>query len=287
MPETANAAPRILSLGDATIAIMNAGDMMVDMAEELNAPESEWRPLYGSLIEGRRPFPSQSVHIALPDASILVDVNNYSLAIALEPSYLPPDYRPPPGIAEQLASIGVRAEDVTHLVITHAHFDHYIGITVEQDGNYVPRFPNARVYLGRPDWEMPETQEALHDPNSIDSHTFGVLDHLGLLELVEGNYDLVPGVRIIAAPGESPGHQIVRVHSRGQALYCLGDLFHHPAEVEQPTWMVRWADASSNLASRRALIEAALQEQAILVAAHMRAGRLEGTVLSPRWVTLE
>jgi glyoxylase-like metal-dependent hydrolase (beta-lactamase superfamily II) len=281
-----NNAPRTLSLGDATITIMNAGDMLVDMAEELNAPESEWRPLYGSSFEGPRAFPSQSVHIALPGASILVDANDYALAISLEPSFLPPDYTPPPGIVEQLASLGVRPEDITHLVITHAHFDHYIGTTIEQEGSYVPRFPDARVYLGQADWELSETQEDLRDPNSIDSRTFGVLDRLGQLELTEGSRDLVPGVRMIAAPGESPGHQIVRVHSQGHTLYCLGDLFHHPVEVEHPGWMVKWADASSNLASRHALIEAALQEHPILVAAHMPPGSIEGTLASPRWISL-
>ncbi|HEV2582489.1 MAG TPA: MBL fold metallo-hydrolase [Ktedonobacteraceae bacterium] len=281
-----NATPRMFSLGDATIAIINAGDMMVDMAEELNAPESEWRPLYGSVFEGSRPFPSQSVHIALPGASILVDANDYPLAIALEPSFLPPDYTPPPGIIEQLATIGVRPADITHLVITHAHFDHYIGTTIEHDGKYLPRFPNAHVYLGRADWEDPQTQEELRNPASIDSRTFGVLNRLGMLELVEGNRDLLPGVRIIAAPGESPGHQIVRVHLHGQTLYCLGDLFHHPSEVEHPAWMVKWANASANLASRRALIEAALQEDAILIAAHMPPGRLEGTLSNPRWTPL-
>lgn len=278
--------PRTLSPGDATITIMNAGDMVVNMAEELNVPESVWRPLYGSSLEGGRPFPSQSVHIALGGASILVDANNYALAVSLDPAFLPPGYTPPPGIVEQLASVGVQAASITHLVITHAHFDHYIGTTVEQDGSYVPRFPNARVYLGRADWEDQETQEALHDPNSIDSRTFAVLDRLGLLELVAGNHGLVAGVQIIAAPGESPGHQIVRVQSQGQTLYCLGDLFHHPIEVEHPDWMVKWADASTNEASRRALIEAALQEQAILVAAHMPPGHLEGTAANPRWSPL-
>jgi glyoxylase-like metal-dependent hydrolase (beta-lactamase superfamily II) len=278
--------PQTLSLGDATVTIMNAGDMLVNMAEELNVPESEWRPLYGSMVEGSKPFPSQSVHIALPGASILVDANDYALAISLEPAFLPPDYTPPPGIVEQLASMGVQAADITHLVVTHAHFDHYIGTTIERDGSYVPRFPNARVYLGRADWDDPETQKALLDPDSIDSHTFAVLDQSGLLELVEGDRDLVPGVRLLAAPGESPGHQIVRMHSQGQTLYCLGDLFHSPVEVERPAWMVKWANASANEASRRALIEAALQEQAMLVAAHMPPGRLEGTPASPRWVPL-
>jgi len=171
-------------------------------------------------------------------------------------------------------------------VITHAHFDHYAGITQERAGRYVPTFPRARCFLGKADWDYAETQEALRDPNSADSHTFGVLYQAGLLELVEGDRDLSAEVKLIATPGESPGHQIVRISSQGQILYCLGDLFHHPVEVEHPAWMVKWADAGSNLASRRRLIEAALQEHAILVAAHMPFGHVEGTLSNPTWVPL-
>ncbi len=281
-----NMTPRIMPLGDATITIINVGDMMVDMGEELAAPESEWRPLYGSSLVGSRPFPSQCVHIALPGASILVDAGDYAQAISLDPSYLPPSYAPPAGVVEQLQSRGVQPQEITHLIITHAHFDHYAGTTMGQDGSYVARFPNARVFLGRADWDNAETQDALRDPDSLDSRTFGVLHKAGLLELVAGDLDVTPEVRIIAAPGESPGHQIVRVHSQGQTFYCLGDLFHHPAEVEHPSWMVKWADASANLRSRQALIKTALQENALLLAAHMPVGRVEGTLEHLRWVAL-
>jgi glyoxylase-like metal-dependent hydrolase (beta-lactamase superfamily II) len=278
--------PRAISLGDATITIINVGDMMVDMGREMAVPESAWRPLYGSSLAGPRPFPSQCAHIALAGSSILVDSGDYALAISLDSSYLPPEYSPPPGVVEQLLSRGIHPEDITHLIITHAHFDHYAGTTIERSGSYVPRFPNARVFLGRADWENPETQEELRNPASLDSRTFGVLHKLDLLELVEGGLDVTSEVRIIAASGESPGHQIVRVHSQGQTLYCLGDLFHHPAEVEQPAWMVKWANASTNLTSRQALINAALQENALLLAAHMPVGRVEGTLANPRWVSL-
>ena len=281
-----NPTPLTILVGDATITIINAGDMMFSIVDAMAVPESEWRPLYGSSLEGRRPFPSQCIHIALSGASILVDINDYALAMSLAPSYLPPNYSPPPDVVEQLLSQGIHPEDITHLVITHAHFDHYTGTTTERDGSYLPRFPNARVFLGRADWDHADTQQALRDPDSLDSHTLGVLNKRGLLELVDGNLDLTPEVRILAAPGESPGHQIVHVHSQGQTLYCLGDLFHHPIEVEQPAWMVKWADAYTNLSSRRWLIQAALQENALLVAAHMPVGRLEGTMANPKWVAI-
>ena len=35
--------PRMIRLGDAIITIINAGDMMVNMAEEMAVPESERR----------------------------------------------------------------------------------------------------------------------------------------------------------------------------------------------------------------------------------------------------
>ncbi len=282
----ANTAPLTIQVGDATVTIINAGDMVMNMAEVLAVPESEWRPLYGASLESRQPFPCQSIHIALPGVSILVDINDYALAKSLDPYYFSPNYSPPPGVAEQLLAQDIRPEDITHLVITHAHFDHYTGTTMERDGSYIPRFPNASVFLGRADWDWSETQNALRDPDTLDSRTFGVLQKDGLLELVDGALDLTPEVRILTAAGESPGHQIVRVHSRGQILYCLGDLFHHPAEVEHPAWMVKWADAYVNYASRQRLIKAALQEKALLVPAHMPIGRLEGTVENPRWIVV-
>src|SRR5947209_18954641 len=99
-----NPTPLTILVGDATVTIINAGDMMFSIVEAMAVPESEWRPLYGSTLEGSRPFPSQCVHIVLPGASILVDINDYALSMALAPSYLPTDYSPPPGVVEQLLS---------------------------------------------------------------------------------------------------------------------------------------------------------------------------------------
>jgi glyoxylase-like metal-dependent hydrolase (beta-lactamase superfamily II) len=279
---------RTIPLGKARVSVINVGDLILSLSEEMNVPESEWRPRYIAIFERPSPFPSQCIHIALPGASMLVDAGDYALSAPPDSPYLPSNYRPPPDLMAQLLEIGVRPEDITHLVITHAHFDHYNGVTTEHDGRYAPCFPNARCFLGKADWEHPETQEALQDPNSLESHTLGALHREGLLELVEGNRDLVPSVSIIASPGESPGHQIVRVHSRGQTLYCLGDLYHHSIEVEQPTWMVTWANPDAILASRHALVKAALEENALLIAAHIpTVGRLEGTPSGARWVAVQ
>ncbi len=276
------------SLGDATITVINVGDVSLTLSQIMDVPESEWRP-YADIVDQPSLFPSKCIHIALPNASVLVDANNFALSTPPGSPYAPPvDYQPPPDLPTQLLACGIRPEDITHLVITHAHFDHYAGITWERDGQYVPTFPRARCFLGKADWDYPETQEALRDPNSVDSRTFGVLQRAGLLEMVEGDLDILPDVRIIAAPGESPGHQIMRISSQGQTLYCLGDLYHHPLEVEHPSWMSEWDDPVTNLASRAALVKAALAENALLIATHIPGlGRLEATATGARWVNVE
>jgi glyoxylase-like metal-dependent hydrolase (beta-lactamase superfamily II) len=176
----------------------------------------------------------------------------------------------------------VRPEDITHLVITHAHDDHFAGATERRGDAYEPRFPRARCYAGRADWVQ---NAALREPDSIEGRTLGVLQERGQLELVDGDLDLTPAVRIVAAPGETPGHVVVRVNSNGQTLYCLGDLYHHPVEVEQPSWVPHDRDRAAKMASRAALTEAALAENALLLVAHIPGfGRLRRTPTGVTWV---
>jgi glyoxylase-like metal-dependent hydrolase (beta-lactamase superfamily II) len=278
MPDT----PRIIHLGDARVTIVNVGDSLWRLADTLDVPVSVWRPTYADIFEQPLPFPSQCVHIALPGASVLVDAGRYSFPP--DSPQRPPDYAPPPDLAGQLIQVGVRPADVTHLVITHLHADHFDDVTVGEGETYARRFPNARCYIGRAGWEDAEVQRALEDPGSLEARTIGALRREGGVELVEGDRDLAPGIRLIAAAGETPGHQIVRVESGGRVLYCLGDLYHHPVEVERPDWMAEWCDPPAMRASRQALVAAALAEDALLVAAHVRgAGRLRRTAAGATW----
>jgi glyoxylase-like metal-dependent hydrolase (beta-lactamase superfamily II) len=168
------------------------------------------------------------------------------------------------------------------VVITHLHFDHFSGVTREHEGRPLPTFSHARHHIGRADWAG--VAEKLVAPDSLEHKTLAVIQRHGLLSPVERDTDLTAEVHILAAPGETPGHQIVRLHSNGETLYCLGDLFHHTVEVERPEWVVHWADAETTLSSRQRLIAAALAEDALLMATHIPTlGRLAATADGVRW----
>lgn len=258
-------------VGAATVRIFNLGTLRVDLAAWFRLPHERWPAAYAADMAAPILVPAQCTHVALPGMSLLVDACDP--AGLADSSYAPPGYRPPPDLPAQLQHAGIAPESVTHVVITHPHFDHISGLTHERDGQFVPCFPHARHYLGRAD--EAQVHKIMRDARSLEGRTLGVVQQHGLLELSEPPHDIDASVSIIAAPGETPGHQIVRVRSDGQTLYSLGDLYHHPLECAHPDVMVFWADAAATAQSRAMLAAAALAEDALLVAAHIPgAGRL-------------
>src|SRR5215471_16268431 len=139
---------RTISLGSATITVINVGDILFRLAETISVPESEWRPRYGEIFEQTLTFPSQCVHIALPGVSMLVDAGDFALSFPPDSPYIRPGYQPPPDLIDQLREHCIYPGDLTHLIITHAHYDHYSGITTQSNRHYLPTFPNARCFLG-------------------------------------------------------------------------------------------------------------------------------------------
>ena len=274
-------------LGAATITVFNVGESRLSLAETLNVTEADWSPRYTHHFAEPARVPILCIHVALPGLTVLVDSGVYDFPEGSQFAF--PNYNPPPGLPEQMVAAGLDLAAVEHLVITHAHGDHFNATTVERSGRLEPVFPNARLHLGRGDWERKENQDALQKPDSLESQTFGVYHQLGRLVLDEGVSDLGRGVQIIAAPGETPGHQIVRVNSQGKTLYLLGDLYHHVVEVEEPGWGVKWSDIPTAQASRQAFAQRALAEDALLIATHIwGVGHLQqhedGVVWEPRSV---
>ncbi len=276
-----------MNVGTATVTTINVGDVRIRLADLLVIPQEERTVALMAPIEQPARFPTQCFLLAFKGAAVLIDACEYTSSFPPTSPYSLPNYELPPDLITQLHQQGVKPADITHVIITHAHFDHYSGTTIERAGQIVPAFPHARYLLHRADWELPNMQQALQDHTSPQYRTLGVLHQAGLLELVEGPFEPLAGLTLLPAPGESPGHQIVRLHSQGQTLYCLGDLYHDPVEVEHPTWMSTWAEPTQTLRSRQTLAEAALGEQAQLCAAHIPGfGRLDLVCGQLKWRSL-
>lgn len=129
----------------------------------------------------------------------------------------PATWAPLPGrLAGELAAAGVAPADVDVVVLTHLHSDHAGGAVA--DG--APAFPRARYVLQRAEteWASDAVRELILDP---------LRDRL---DVVDGDARLVPGVRVLHAPGHTPGHQCVEVGD----VIISGDAVLHPVQLADP-----------------------------------------------------
>jgi glyoxylase-like metal-dependent hydrolase (beta-lactamase superfamily II) len=216
----------------------------------------------------------------------MIDPCDYEALCPLGQPLRPEGYSPPPSLLTQLSLAGINPEEITHVIITHPHLDHCIGSTVKtNEGRYVPAFPHAKYYLGAADWNSVETQADLMSVPEV-IHSLRVLNEYRLLTSVNSETDVAPGVTILPMPGETPGHQVLRVRSKGAKLYCIGDLFHAPMEVADPQIMADFNDPEVNLKSRISFLTNASTEDATIFAGHMSLGKIGKTETGFRWQNL-
>lgn len=258
---------RQFRLGDAVVSILCLGCVEADLPTWFAQPSGGWPALHAGDFTHAHRMPVMCVHIALPWASVLVD--------ACDPRAYPAGPGEHETLRQRLAHIGVQASEVSHVVISHGHHDHYCGL-VENQGDptqarLVPTFPRARHILARAEWASGSLCAAATrgDGDSADGQMIGLLAQHGLLDLVEGDQQLVEGIHLINAPGETPGHLVVRLQAGAEPLYLLGDLYHHRAELDDPTLTPWWADAATTIASRAALSERIRYENGLIFCSHI------------------
>jgi glyoxylase-like metal-dependent hydrolase (beta-lactamase superfamily II) len=265
-------------IGRATVSQINDG--VGGWTPKLSAPEAEWR---AALPEADERGYIENDHytglVQIGDARILIDVGFDDPSPTSR--FMPPRYARTPGVTAGLASLGVRPEDITHVLFTHFHGDHVAGAMVGDRA----RFPNAPHLIGRGDWEGNPVVQG----DTIEAHHLGGLHRLGLLELVDGDREIVPGVTMIHAPGESLGHSIVRVEDGGARAYFVGDLFHFPCEVEHLDWVSPGRDPVAAHRSRERLLAETADTPAIITFSHAKFpgwGRVERRDGGYRWSLL-
>ena len=254
-------------IGDATVTVISEGGLL--WPPRFPVPEPDWREaLPEADVEGRVWLGLNVVVIRIGDALLVVDpgMDDPDSSWQRDRSRIWPNWEVTrtPGLAAAMNELGFAREDVNHVIITHPHGDHYPGVTFECDGDLVPRFPQARHYLGRADWEGNPNRGT---PGS-DLDRLELIDRIGLLELVESERQIVPGLSILPAAGESPGHQIVRLESAGEVFYVLGDIVHHACEVEHLGWGPPHSDLEVLMAARAEIFPRVAREEALLVTAH-------------------
>ncbi len=171
------------------------------------------------------------------------------------------------GILHVLGHFGLAAEDIDLVINSHLHFDHCGGNTSWKGSDLVPTFSKARYLIRRREYE-----DACHPDErsraTYFAHNWRPLEEYGLLELVDEDGEVAPGVSLIATPGHTPGHQSVKIESGGHTVFYIADLCPTSAHVPM-AWTMGFDECPrTTLETRKRIYPLALQERWLLFLEH-------------------
>jgi methylmalonyl-CoA epimerase len=136
-----------------------------------------------------------------------------------------------------LAEAGLSAEDIDIVLATHLHFDHAGGFTARDvHGRVRPRFPRAQYVVRRGEWED-ATHPTERNRASYLADNFVPLADAGVLQLVDDDQVIMPGVSVRRTGGHTLHHQMVAIESGGRTAAFVADLIPTTAHLPNP-WVM-------------------------------------------------
>jgi glyoxylase-like metal-dependent hydrolase (beta-lactamase superfamily II) len=260
----------MLTLGDARLTMVNGGNFRLDGgAMHGVVPKTLWSKLVSCDASNRCEYTTRCLLIEVGDRRILVETGNGDkFSPKLKDIYGIDHDR---SIGDALREVGLESEAIDMVVMTHMHFDHSGGTTRKTaSGALEPVFKRAKHVVQKLEWED-ATHPHERNRASYLGDNIGPLGEAGLLQLVDGETEIAPGVRVVPTPGHTRGHQSVLIGPEGgpRALF-LGDVVPTSVHTRLPWVMAYDLDPARTLETKRALFRRALEENWLLLWGHDR-----------------
>jgi glyoxylase-like metal-dependent hydrolase (beta-lactamase superfamily II) len=166
-----------------------------------------------------------------------------------------------------LRNVGLSTDDITDVILTHLHFDHAGGSTTVKDGRLVPTFPKARHYVQKKQWELSQNPTE-KDRGSFMRDDFAPLMDHGVLELIDGEFEIFPGIELLVCNGHTNAQQLPKISDgRTSLLFCC-DLVPTTSHIPWPYVMAYDVRPLVTIEEKKRILGRAYEEGWILFLEH-------------------
>jgi glyoxylase-like metal-dependent hydrolase (beta-lactamase superfamily II) len=174
----------------------------------------------------------------------------------------------PTRLEDGLRQLGVGVDDITLVINSHLHFDHAGGNTTrDAKGMIVPTFPNARYVVQKGEYEY-ATHTNERTAGSYFPHNFVPVQEAGRFDFVDGEREIIAGIRAIPTPGHTPHHHGLLIESEGERAFYIADLVPTVAHLPLPWIMGYDVEPLVTLETKRHILKRAVDEEWLVVFEH-------------------
>ena len=171
-----------------------------------------------------------------------------------------------------MQAAGIDRNQISTILISHFHPDHVWGLM--EKGTNAPVFPNAELIVSGTEYkwwtEAGRVEKLPEGRKAAGKRISDVFPGWKNWKQVEDNAEVAPGVRLIAAPGHTPGHSAFLVTSGTQQLMVSNDTMYVPALLApHPDWQGAYdQDGDTAVATRRKLVDRVIADKMMISGAH-------------------
>jgi methylmalonyl-CoA epimerase len=171
-------------------------------------------------------------------------------------------------LAVTMAEAGIAPEDIDIVLASHLHFDHAGGFTYRGgDGKIRPTFPRAQYIVRRGEWDD-ATHPHERNRASYLADNYVPLADAGVLQLVDDDATIMPGVRVRRTGGHCMHHQIVLIESKGKTAAFVADLIPTTAHVPDAWIMGFDLYPMDTLAVKKQFVKDAIEHETLVFFEH-------------------
>jgi glyoxylase-like metal-dependent hydrolase (beta-lactamase superfamily II) len=171
-----------------------------------------------------------------------------------------------------MKAAGIDPAKIDTVLISHCHPDHIFGL-MEKETNK-PLFPNAELVISDVEykfWTDPAVIDRLPEARKgLARRIQAVFPTWKNIRQVAGEPEVAPGIRLVSAPGHTPGHRAFHLSSGSSQLMVSNDTAYVPAlVVANPGWHGQYdQDAALAEASRRKLLDRVIADKIMICGYH-------------------